>query len=157
MTITLDTDLLKSMAASISGAQQDLAGCVAAMGRIVEHQDWCCPERELINEAISRLRQEVRQLEEDLEQFSAAIHGAAGKFDYMEQSIPGLFQEMDLMLGRLSAVSPGGPDSSGGAADVIARRAAAETAAARGLEAYSAASLTEDIRICRFSDFAPQE
>lgn len=157
MTITVDTDLMGAMAASISGAQLEMESCAAAMGRVVEHGDWCCQERDMINEAIRALREQVRRLGEDMEQFAGAIRGAANDFGEMERSIPAIFQELDVMVGRLAAVSPGSGQAAGELAAGIAQRAARESAPAGRLESYSAGSLNEDIRVCRFDDFLPRD
>lgn len=155
MTVTVDTDLMGAMAASIAGAQLEMESCVAAMGRVVEHGDWCCQERDMINEAIHALREQVRRLGEDMEQFAGAIRGAANDFSEMERSIPAIFQELDVMVGRLAAVSPVSGEAVGGVTAGIAQRAAKESAPLGRLESYSAGSLTEDIRVCRFDDFLP--
>lgn len=157
MTVTVDTDLMRAMAAGIASAQLEIENCVAAMGRVVEHDDWCCQERDIINEAIRELRRQVRRLEEDMEQFAGAIRGAASDFSEMERSIPAMFQELDVMMGRLAAVSPGSGQAAGALAAGIAQRAAKESAPIGRLESYAAGCLTEDIRVCRFADFLPGE
>lgn len=156
MTVTVDTDLMRAMAAGIASAQLEMENCVAAMGRVVEHDDWCCQERDMINQAIQELRQQVRRLKEDMEQFSEAIRGAANDFSEMEQSIPAMFQELDVMMGRLAAVSPSSQQAAGSVTAGIAQRAAKESAPMGRLESYSAGSLNEDIRVCRFADFLPE-
>lgn len=155
MTVTVDTDLMRAMAAGISSAQLEMESCAAAMARVVEHGDWCCQERDMINEAIRALREQVRRLGEDMEQFAGAIQGAANDFGEMERSIPAMFQELDVMVGRLAAVSPVSAEAVGGVTAGIAQRAARESAPVGRLESYSAGSLTEDIRVCRFDDFIP--
>lgn len=155
MTVTVDTDLMGAMAASVAGAQLEMESCVAAMGRVVEHDDWCCQERDMINQAIQELRQQVRRLGEDMEQFAGAIRDSANDFSEMERSIPAIFQELDVMVGRLAAVSPDSGQAAGELAAGVARRAARESAPVGRLESYSAGSLTEDIRVCRFDDFLP--
>lgn len=154
MTIKVDTDLMQAMASSAASARLELEDCAGAMARIVEHQDWCCAERDTINQYIAELRRQVQKFAEDMEQFSGALRGAANDFSAMEQSIPAMFQEINVMLGRLGAISPSGPETSNSVTAGIARRAAEGSSGRMG--SYTAASLTEDIRVCRFSDFAPR-
>lgn len=156
MTVTIDTDLMQAMAAGVASAQLEMESSTAALARVVEHDDWCCQERDRINEAIRELRQQVRRLAEDIEQFAEAIRGAANDFAEVERSIPSLFQELDVAMGRLGAVSPDSGQAVGAVTAGIAQRAARESAPVGRMESYAAGSLTEDIRVCRFADFVPE-
>ena len=155
MIISVDTELMNAMAAAVNSADLELESCGAVLARVVEHDDWNCPERDAINEAIRTLKQRMKTLMEGMEQFAHGVRQIAQQFNAIEQEIPAGFQSLDIMLGRLSAVTAGTAASNTVASGVTGSISAAVHPAAK-LESYAAGNLNEDIRVCRFSDFMPQ-
>lgn len=103
MKISIDTGIMNEIAA-ISTEIGDLLGeANAALAPVIEHDDWNCSERDIINERLMYVKKSGASLDESAAALSSAFNDIAVRFTEMEKSIP--FDLSDMISGMGSALS----------------------------------------------------
>lgn len=103
MIISIDTEMMNTMAGLAQQASEEQDASVVSLIPVVEHYDWNCKERDEINERIISIKKGNQKLSETLQEFAQAIRNVANRFDEEENAIPGRYQYIDTLLGQASA------------------------------------------------------
>jgi hypothetical protein len=96
--IKIETDSMKDMVSLVDAANSEIDNVVELMGRVTTHDDWGCPERTEINEAISSAKNLVKVLQESNHGFLYAVQQALNEFLNKESGISKLFEGVEEFL-----------------------------------------------------------
>lgn len=99
--IQIDTDVLKELAVTAKSAANELESATQLLNQITTHNDWGCKERVVINEAIQKIKNNMKVLRESSDGFmNAAIH-IAEEFVQTERKIPEMFEGLEALIGEI--------------------------------------------------------
>lgn len=153
MIISIDTEKMNEMAMLAQSVNSELDMCSSFLHSIVEHNDWNCKERDIINDGILSVKKNAATLKETLDDFSLVLKRVAGLFDTFEASIPNQYQYIDSLLGTSYAVACEKTSMlTGDIASDITTEMAQTVRVSGGLENNVLGNLDKPIQMCNFED-----
>ena len=153
MIIAVDTEKMNAIANLAQSIYTEMDACAASMMPVVEHNDWNCKERDLINESIVNVKKNTALLQESLEQFSSMMRQVASMFDAFEASLPNKYQQIDAFLGNAFAIDCVQTTvATGSTTTEVSSAIAAGMRTSGGLENNALGNLTNPIQVCNFED-----
>lgn len=154
MIISVDTEIMRLMANLSRDIDTELDGATSHLTTVVDHNDWNCKERDVINETVNNVKKRNQRLKEDFEHFDSVIQQIANQFDEAEAAIPQKYQALDVLTGSiLSSSSYGGSVSnSAGQSSAAMANTIQNEVLQSGLENYEIGNLTDGIQVCDFSN-----
>lgn len=153
MIISIDTEKMNTMASLAQNVSVEIESCVASLMPVVEHNDWNCKERDVINEGIVSTKKNAVILQETLDSFSSLMKQVASLFDAFEASLPNKYQHIDSLLGSTFAI-PCAESTvvTGSTTTEVTSQIAEGMRVSGGLENNSLGNLTKPIQLCNFED-----
>lgn len=107
MIIDLDTDLLRELMQNASNASQQINEATNLLNATTVHNDWCCKERDIINEMTQKNKLEISKLQETSSLFYNAIKKVSDDFDTSENEISKMFETLESIIGKHLNVDSG--------------------------------------------------
>ncbi len=150
MIISIDTEVMNKMAVLANSANEEMERNSALMAAIVEHSDWCCAERNIINENISKVKFETRKLQELISDFAGTVSSVAKQFDDEEKAIPGKYEYLDVLFGKTYTSTVSEDRDSAVMTEYVTQEKTFDFAST--LESYEYANVTEPIQMVKFKD-----
>lgn len=153
MIISVDTEKMNTMASLAQSVNSEIDACVTSLIPVVEHNDWNCKERDLINEGIISVKKNAGVLRETIDSFSSLMKQVAVLFDEFEASLPNKYQHIDSLLGTTFSIPCEESSVVTGAVTTDVTTAMAEgVRVTGGLENNALGNLTKPIQMCNFED-----
>lgn len=153
MIISIDTEKMNTMASLAQNVRAEIDDCVTSLIPVVEHNDWNCKERDLINDGIIGVKKNAVILQEALDSFSSLMKQVASLFDAFEASLPNKYQQIDAFLGSTFAIPCVESTVATGSTTTEVTSAIAEgMRTSGGLENNALGNLTNPIQVCNFDD-----
>lgn len=155
MLISIDTEKIRTATALIQNANTEIDACSSVLARIVEHDDWNCKERDVINESIAEVKKYAGELRETMDTFSALMTRAAGSFDQLDALIPKKFAGMEAVLGDVFFTPTPRTITNvikGGMCETASAKISEDIYVDGGIENITLETLDKPIQMCSFSD-----
>lgn len=114
--INVDTETLKQMAALVETANREIDSAAATINKIPSHRDWCCWEKNQIDEYVQTSRKNMKSLQESTENLSSAVKLAMDQFIKKESEIATWFESVEEAISKALAIKARGTVGSVGAA-----------------------------------------
>lgn len=155
MIISIDTEKIRTAAALIQNANTEIDTCSSVLVRVVEHDDWNCKERDVINESIAEVKKYAGELRETMDTFSTLMTRVAASFDELDALIPKQFAGMEAVLGDVfSTPTPytAANATIGGMSETACAKIAEDIYVDGGIENIALETLDKPIQMCSFSD-----
>ena len=150
MIISIDTEVMNRMAVLANSANEEIERNSALMAAIIEHSDWCCAERNIINENISKVKFETKKIQELINDFAGIVSSVAKQFDDEEKAIPGKYEYLDVLFGKTYTSTVSEDSNSALITEYITPQKSFDFASS--LESYEYANITEPIQMVKFKD-----
>lgn len=112
MIINLDTDLLKETVRICAVANEEIDTAVEELNRITIHNDWCCKERDAINDYTVSNKMKISHLQDCARSFLNVLTQVSDEFEERENTVSSMFDSVDSLIGTLLTASVGGVVSS---------------------------------------------
>lgn len=117
--LSIDTERLKEVTMAAQAAMNAVDHAAGLLNQVIEHDDWGCKERVIINQYIQENRQQIKRLQENSANYCQVLLQVLDELVAEEQGISRMFAEVETLLSRAltisgtgtAAVSPGGISS----------------------------------------------
>ena len=76
----IDTDTLTSIATEAINASTAVKECADLLNTLLQHEDWCCKEKDAINDSILQIKTDSINASETFEEFSTAVKNTAQRY-----------------------------------------------------------------------------
>ncbi|MEE3450689.1 MAG: hypothetical protein VZR27_08330 [Acutalibacteraceae bacterium] len=149
MIISINTEVLASVAALARSINEEICRISEIMQRVTIHDDWNCKERDTINDRITNNRLAQVKLQEMSDSFAGSVTSIADQFLEAERSLPNRFQHIDSIIGSSISVG-GGLEKSGNISADRIRSLTSGVVLTDPMECYEVESVTDSINICSF-------
>lgn len=107
MIVSLNTQTLNELSQESISVSTEISAAFDCLSPIVEHNDWNCSERDLINEMINTIKLFSKELKESAESFSSSLQQTASSFDDLEKKTPSSMQSTHAIFAeKLSIKTP---------------------------------------------------
>ena len=106
--ISVDTDVLRRLAAASQNATQELEAASYMLNQVTVHNDWGCRERVTINAYIQSNRKKMQSLMEASRSFSNVMEQVMDEFVQTERCISDMFETVESMIGSIVAIPVAG-------------------------------------------------
>ena len=156
MIISIDTEVLSSVASLARSINEEISQISEIMKRVTTHDDWNCKERDSINDAITNNRNAQVNLQEISEDFARSLTSISEQFLEAERSLPSKFQHIDSLIGQAASIN-GNLNSNKNVSDGFVRVICDDIKLTNSMECYELESMTDNINICKFDQFSSQE
>ena len=153
MIISIDTEVLSSVAALARSINEEIDHISEIMNRVTVHDDWNCKERDIINDSITNNRKSQTELQEMSEQFAVSITRIAEQFLEAEKSLPNKFQHIDSLIGSALSLGNGLNRTDGNVSADAIRTLTSDIVLTESMQCYEIDSFTDNINICSFEQF----
>lgn len=152
MLISINTEVLASVAALARSINEEINEISAIMNRVTTHDDWNCKERDGINEDIVQNRNMQKSIQNMSENFATLLTDIADRFLEAERTLPNKFQRIDAIIG--TAISAVNNMKNTQPISVIPIRATLPNLSLTdSMQCYEVESFTDNINICDFNQF----
>lgn len=152
MLISINTEVLASVAALARSINEEINEISAIMNRVTTHDDWNCKERDGINDAIVENRNMQTTVQNMSENFAALLTDIADRFLEAEKTLPNKFQGIDAILG--TAISVANRLKNTQPVSVVTIGATlSNVSLTDSMQCYEVESFTDNINICDFNQF----
>ncbi len=107
MILDLDTDVLRSSVSVAERANDEITNAMNMLNQIIVHDDWICPDRELLKNKTLENRTLIQNLQNDSTAFYKAIESSSARFDETEQTCIQRTNQVDALIAQIKNVVPG--------------------------------------------------
>ena len=152
MIISIDTEVLSSVASLARSINEEISQISEIMKRVTTHDDWNCKERDSINEAIANNRSAQANLQEISEDFARSLTSISEQFLEAERTLPSKFQHIDSLIGQAVSIR-NNLNHNENVSDEVISVIRADIKLTNSMECYELESLTDNINVCSFDQF----
>lgn len=149
MEIKVDIDTLRQIAISTLHAKSSIEDAIKASNFVLQHNEWNCKERDLIDENIIAIQKSNLAINESMILFSKKVNEIAEKFNEFDDMIMSQFSEFDASIGSLCEIEPA---SITRVQSSVAQECTAKIETNSYWERYHSTNIMQPISIVSFKD-----
>lgn len=151
--ISIDTDAINSIVPAAENANTSLAEGLSNLRMVVEHDDWGCRERDVINQRVTEAKDSAEKLVLQTEEYLAGLRKVSMVFNQFEDKMAKTFSKLETTLaGALSIKTvPTGGNACTTAKEVLDSRYK-NSYIGDPMMNYEYNNMTDSIKICKFDE-----
>ncbi len=152
MIISIDIEDMQEIANMLELAREKINDSVCAVSSIVEHNNWNCKERDMINDKILTVKNEQRTTQEKFDVFADKIRISAMQFSEIDAKTLTAFRDLDSVFSRLLSVPTASASGTSCAQLDQTVKSVKAITVSDGLSSYSLGGIDAPIRMCEFDN-----
>ena len=152
MIFTIDIELLQQMASIAQSANDEMDKCMLYANSITGHDDWTCKEREQIIQKLEQFKKRVQLLQEKLLTFSNNFVFAAQRYNDVQGGWLASMSKIDVAISSQLAIPSNNRICNNERMSSLMNDISINQNS-NSFNLYTSGSMSEQIKICNFSDF----
>lgn len=151
--ISIDTDAINSIVPAAENANASLAEGLSSLRLVVEHDDWGCRERDVINERVSEAKNSAEKLVRQTEEYLAGLKKVSMTFNQFEDKMAKTFSKLEATLASALSIKtiPTGGNTCAAAKEVLDKQYN-NSYIGDPMMNYEYNNMTDSIKICKFDE-----